>query len=61
MKTNRIVVLKDQIGFGIYATVEEYFIGLLQVFGLKVVMQSLLLKNIQEFTLMNKIGILLRK
>ena len=28
MKTNRIVVLKDQIGFGIYDTVEESFISL---------------------------------
>ena len=33
MKTNRIVVLKDQIGFGIYDTVEESFIGLLQKRG----------------------------
>lgn len=28
MKTNRIVVLKYQIGFGIYDTVEESFISL---------------------------------
>lgn len=28
MNTNRIVVLKDQIGFGIYDTVEESFICL---------------------------------
>ena len=33
MKTNRIVVLKNQIGFGIYDTVEESFIGLLQKRG----------------------------
>lgn len=33
MKTSRIVVLKDQIGFGIYDTVEESFIGLLQKRG----------------------------
>ena len=33
MNTNRIVVLKDQIGFGIYDTVEESFIGLLQKRG----------------------------
>ena len=33
MKTNRIVVLKDQIGFGIYDTVEASFIGLLQKRG----------------------------
>lgn len=30
MRTNRIVSLKDQIGFGIYDTIEESFIGLLQ-------------------------------
>ena len=33
MKTNRIVVLKDQMGFGIYDTVEESFIGLIQKRG----------------------------
>ena len=33
MKTNRVVILKDQIGFGIYDTVEESFIGLLQKRG----------------------------
>ena len=33
MKTNRIVILKDQTGFGIYDTVEESFIGLLQKRG----------------------------
>ena len=33
MKTNRIIVLKDQIGFGIYDTIEESFIGLLQKRG----------------------------
>ena len=31
MKTNRIVILKDQIGFGIYDTVEESFMR--KVFG----------------------------
>ena len=33
MKTNRIVVLKDKIGFGIYDTVEASLIGLLQKRG----------------------------
>lgn len=33
MNTSRIVVLKNQIGFGIYDTVEESFIGLLQKRG----------------------------
>ena len=28
MKTDRIVLLKDQIGFGIYDTVEESFISI---------------------------------
>ena len=30
MDTSGIIVLKDQIGFGIYDNVEESFIGLLQ-------------------------------
>ena len=33
MNTSRIVILTDQIGFGIYDTVEESFIGLLQQRG----------------------------
>lgn len=33
MKTSRIVLLKDQIGYGIYDTVEESFVGLLQKRG----------------------------
>lgn len=33
MDTSGIVVLKNQIGFGIYDTVEESFIGLLQKRG----------------------------
>ena len=33
MKTNRVIILKDQIGFGIYDTIEESFIGLLQKRG----------------------------